>query len=34
LAAVTIFFAAAPLVGLGMVLAGPGRRWFESPQQR
>jgi hypothetical protein len=34
LAAVTIFFGAAPVVGLGMVLAGPGRRWFESPQQR
>jgi magnesium-transporting ATPase (P-type) len=34
LAAATIFFGAAPVVGLGMVLAGPGRRWFESPQQR
>jgi hypothetical protein len=33
LAAVTIFFLAAPAVGLGMVLAGPGRRWFESPHQ-
>jgi hypothetical protein len=32
-AAFTIFFAAAPVVGLGMVLAGPGRRWFDSPQQ-
>jgi hypothetical protein len=33
LAAVTIVFAAAPVVGLGMVLAGSGRRWFESPHQ-
>ncbi|TFV87578.1 DUF3824 domain-containing protein [Blastococcus sp. CT_GayMR16] len=33
LAAVTIFFAASPVVGLGMVLGGAGRRWFESPQQ-
>jgi hypothetical protein len=33
LAAVTIFFAAAPVVGLGMVLVGAGRRWFESPRQ-
>jgi hypothetical protein len=24
-----MFFAAAPLVGLGMVLFGPGRRWFD-----
>jgi hypothetical protein len=24
----TLLFAAAPLVGLGMVLFGPGRRWF------
>ena len=31
LAAVTIVFAAAPVVGLGMVVAGSGRRWFESP---
>jgi hypothetical protein len=23
-----LFFAAAPLVGLGMLLVGPGRRWF------
>ena len=30
LAAVTIFFAAAPVVGLGMVVGGSGRRWFES----
>jgi hypothetical protein len=29
LGAVTIFFAVAPVVGLGMVLVGPGRRWFE-----
>jgi hypothetical protein len=27
-AACTLFFAAAPLVGLGLVLVGPGRRWF------
>jgi hypothetical protein len=33
LTAVTIFFAAAPIVGLGMVVGGPGRRWFESPHQ-
>jgi hypothetical protein len=25
-----LLFAAAPLVGLGLVLAGPGRRWFET----
>jgi hypothetical protein len=31
MAAFTIVFAAAPLVGLGMVLAGPGRRWFDGP---
>lgn len=29
IAAFTIFFAAGPLVGLGMLLVGPGRRWFE-----
>jgi hypothetical protein len=28
-AAVTLFFAACPLVGLGLVLIGAGRRWFE-----
>jgi hypothetical protein len=27
-AAFTLFFAAAPLAGLGLVLVGPGRRWF------
>ncbi|WP_116452813.1 DUF6264 family protein [Blastococcus litoris] len=27
--AVSLFFAAAPLVGLGMLLIGPGRRWFD-----
>ena len=27
--AVSLFFAAAPLVGLGMLFAGPGRRWFD-----
>jgi hypothetical protein len=26
----TLFFAAGPLVGLGLVLAGAGRRWFDS----
>lgn len=29
-AAFTLVFAASPLVGLGMVVAGPGRRWFQS----
>jgi hypothetical protein len=29
LSAFTIFFAAAPVVGLGMLLVGPGRRWFQ-----
>jgi hypothetical protein len=28
-AAYSLFFAAAPLVGLGLVLAGAGRRWFD-----
>ena len=28
IAAFALFFAAGPLVGLGMVLLGPGRRWF------
>jgi uncharacterized membrane protein YqhA len=31
MAAFTIVFAACPLVGLGMVLFGAGRRWFEVP---
>ena len=26
-----LFFAVAPLVGLGMLLFGPGRRWFAAP---
>src|SRR3954449_1651238 len=30
-AAFTLLFAAAPAVGLGLVLFGAGRRWFESP---
>ena len=30
-AAFTLVFAAAPLVGLGMVAVGPGRRWFDGP---
>jgi hypothetical protein len=30
-AAFAIVFAAAPLVGLAMVVVGPGRRWFGSP---
>jgi hypothetical protein len=29
----SLFFAAAPLVGVGMVLFGPGRRWFQGPGQ-
>jgi hypothetical protein len=29
----TLFFAAAPLVGLGMLLVGPGRRWFDGTAQ-
>jgi hypothetical protein len=33
LATVTILFAAAPVVGLGLVLGGSGRRWFESPHR-
>jgi hypothetical protein len=31
LAAFTLVFAASPLVGLGMVVVGPGRRWFDGP---
>jgi hypothetical protein len=31
LAAFTFFFAAGPLVSLGLVLLGAGRRWFEVP---
>ena len=27
--ALSMFFGAAPLVGLGMLLAGSGRRWFD-----
>jgi hypothetical protein len=27
--AITFFYAAMPLVGLGMLLLGPGKRWFE-----
>jgi hypothetical protein len=30
-AAFTLVFAASPLVGLGMVVVGPGRRWFDGP---
>lgn len=29
LVAIALFFATAPLVGLGMLLVGPGRRWFD-----
>ncbi len=29
----TLFFAVGPLVGLGMLLVGPGRRWFGGPSQ-
>ncbi|MGY1803954.1 DUF6264 family protein [Blastococcus sp. SYSU D00922] len=31
--AFSLFFAAAPLVGLGMLLIGPGRRWFDGTPQ-
>jgi len=31
LAAFTLVFAAAPLVGLGLLTVGPGRRWFTEP---
>ena len=31
--ALSLFFAAAPLVGLGMLVIGPGRRWFDSTPQ-
>ncbi|MGY2064039.1 hypothetical protein [Blastococcus sp. SYSU DS0619] len=31
-AAFSLFFAAAPLVALGLVLLGPGRHWFTGPQ--
>ena len=27
--AFSLFFAMAPLVGLGMLFVGPGRRWFD-----
>jgi hypothetical protein len=30
--AFTVFFAAAPLVSLGLVLTGAGRRWFDGPR--
>ena len=32
LATATIVFAAGPAVGLGMLLVGGGRRWFQAPQ--
>jgi hypothetical protein len=32
-ASVTLLFAAAPLAGLGLVLLGPGRRWFGGGSQ-
>jgi hypothetical protein len=31
--AFSLFFAAGPLVGLGMLLVGPGRRWFDGTPQ-
>jgi magnesium-transporting ATPase (P-type) len=31
LAAFTLVFAAAPLVGVGLLLSGPARRWFPEP---
>jgi hypothetical protein len=30
-AAFTLVFAASPLVALGVIVAGPGRRWFDGP---
>ncbi|SNR33448.1 hypothetical protein [Blastococcus mobilis] len=33
IASFSLFFAAGPLVGLGMLLVGPGRRWFGSTRQ-
>ena len=30
IAVFALFFAAAPLVGIGLLLVGPGRRWFDS----
>ena len=30
---IVLVFAVAPVVGLGLLLAGPGRRWFEGPAQ-
>ena len=32
-AAFTVFFAAAPLVAIGLVALGPGRRWFGAPRR-
>ena len=32
LGALSLFFAAAPVIGLGLVLFGAGRRWFTAPQ--
>jgi hypothetical protein len=34
LGTMTLFFAVAPLVGLGLLLAGPGRHWFDGTAQR
>ncbi len=31
LVGMSLFFAAAPLTGLGLLVAGPGRRWFTAP---
>ena len=33
-AAFTLLFAAAPLVGIGLVVGGPGRRWFDGTARR
>jgi hypothetical protein len=33
-ASFTLLFAAAPLVGIGLVVAGPGRRWFDGATDR
>ena len=32
LVGLALFFAAAPLVGFGLLVAGPGRRWFTEPR--
>jgi hypothetical protein len=34
LGTMTLFFAVAPIVGLGLLLIGPGRHWFDGTAQR